>query len=161
MRYPYFPLMINLKDKRVLIVGGGHVASRRAETLLRCGALVEAVSPEFINSFPEKAEKIRREFKSSDIDKNFALIFAATNKREVNHEVHMLAKSLNIPVNICDDKKECDFFFPALINCGSIAASVSSGGLSSSLTYRLSDRIRKVWSLWINEESPNGQNYAE
>ena len=151
LRYPYFPLMINLESREVLIIGGGHVASRRAETLIKCGAVVKAVSPEFIASFPVKAQKVCREFKKSDVNNDFALIFAASDKREVNHEVYELAKSLNIPVNVCDSQSECDFFFPSLINHGCIAASVSSAGTSSKLTHKLSNRLREVWSLWINE----------
>ena len=151
LRYPCFPLMINLESRNVLIVGGGQVASRRAETLLRCGAVVKAVSPEFINSFPVNTQKICREFKNSDVNNNFALIFAASDKREVNHEVYKLARSLNIPVNVCDSQSECDFFFPSLINHGCIAASVSSAGTSSTLTHNLSNRLREVWSLWVDE----------
>ena len=143
--------MINLESRNVLIIGGGHVASRRAETLIRCGAVVKAVSPEFVDSFPVNAEKIRREFMKSDVNNNFALIFAASSNREVNHEVCELARSLNIPVNVCDSQIECDFFFPSLINQGCIAASVSSAGTSSKLTHKLSNRLREVWSLWINE----------
>lgn len=151
LRYPFFPLMINLEARKVLVIGGGHVASRRAETLIRCGAVVRAVSPVFVNSFPEEAEKICREFASSDVSSNFALIFAASNNREVNHEVYILAKSLNIPVNVCDSQDECDFFFPSLINHGCVAASVSSAGTSSRLTHELSNRLREVWPLWISE----------
>ena len=143
--------MINLEALNVLIIGGGNVASRRAETLLRCGAVVRAVSPAFIDSFPEKAEKVCRKFASSDVSKDFALIFAASNNREVNHEVCILAKSLNIPVNVCDSQGECDFFFPSLINHGCVAASVSSGGTSSKLTHKLSNRLREVLPLWIDE----------
>ncbi|MBQ7733856.1 MAG: NAD(P)-dependent oxidoreductase [Synergistaceae bacterium] len=144
MSYPFFPLMINLEALNVLIIGGGHVASRRAETLLRCGAVVRAVSPVFIDSFPEKAEKVYREFASSDVSRDFALIFAASDNREVNHEVYILAKGLNIPVNVCDSQGECDFFFPSLINHGCVAVSVSSGGTSSKLTHKISNRLRQV-----------------
>ena len=143
--------MISLEARKVLIIGGGHVASRRAETLIRCGAIVRAVSPVFINSFPDEAEKVCREFASSDVNNDFALIFAASNNREINHEVYTLAKSQNIPVNVCDSQDECDFFFPSLINQGCVAASVSSAGTSSRLTHELSNRLREVWPLWISE----------
>ncbi|MBQ9596609.1 MAG: hypothetical protein IJR35_12210, partial [Synergistaceae bacterium] len=90
-------------------------------------------------------------FANSDVNKDFALIFAASDNREVNHEVYVLAKSQNIPVNVCDSQGECDFFFPSLINHGCVAASVSSGGTSSKLTHKLSNRLREVWPLWVNE----------
>ena len=152
-RPPFFPMMIDMKGKRVLVVGGGHVASRRAETLLRCGAEIIAVSSSFAPEFPEGALRITRKFLPDDITDDFSLIIAATNDRSVNHMIHLIANKASIPVNVADCQEECDFFFPSLINSGHVAVSVSTAGKSSSLTRRLSDRLRNVWSLWIAEES--------
>lgn len=153
-RPPFFPMMIDLSGKKVLVAGGGKIASRRTETLIRCGADVTAVSPEFCDDFPNVSRRISREFQPSDIDdEKLTLIIAATDNREVNHIIYSTAKSKSIPVNVADCQKECDFFFPSLINSGHVAASVSTAGLSSSLTRRLSDRLRKVWALWIEEEN--------
>ena len=154
-RPPFFPMMINMKGKRVLIVGGGHVASRRAETLLRCGAEIVAVSPAFTLEFPKGTRRITRKFFPNDITDDFSLIIAATNDRSINHVIHIMAKEASIPVNVADCQEECDFFFPSLINSGSVAASVCSAGTSSSLTRKLSERLRKVWSMWIAEITLN------
>lgn len=144
-------MMIDLQRKSVLIVGGGHIASRRAETLLRCGAEITAISPKFSPDFPESTHKISRVFLPQDITPDFALVIAATNNREVNALIHSLAKSLGIPVNVCDSQNECDFFFPSLISHDNIAASVCTAGISASLTKKLSDKLRKVWDLWVIE----------
>ena len=152
-RPPFFPMMIDMKGKRVLVVGGGHVASRRAETLLRCGAEIIAVSSSFAPEFPEGTLRITRKFSNDDITDDFSLIIAATNDRSVNHMIHLIANKASIPVNVADCQEECDFFFPSLINSGHVAVSVSTAGKSSSLTRRLSDRLRNVWPLWIAEES--------
>ena len=152
-RPPFFPMMIDLNGRKVLIVGGGHIASRRAETLLRCGAEIIAVSPEFAPEFPEGTRRIARKFSPDDITAGLSLVIAATNDRSVNHAVHLMARKASIPVNVADCQKECDFFFPSLINSGHVAVSVSTAGKSSSLTRRLSDRLRKIWPTWIAEES--------
>ena len=152
-RPPFFPMMIDLNGRKVLVVGGGNVASRRTETLIRCGAEVTAVSPEFTEAFPSEAHKIVRAFSPNDIDENLSLVIAATDSREINHLIHDIAKSKSIPVNVSDCQEECDFFFPSLINSGPVSVSVSSAGISSSLTRRLSDRLRKVWNAWITEEN--------
>ena len=152
IRPPYFPLMIDLMGKSVLIVGAGHIASRRAETLLRCGANISAVSPQFCPDFPKAVTRITRPFRTEDITSELALVFAATNSRSVNSLVHSRAKFLNIPVNVCDSQTECDFFFPSLINHENIAVSVCSAGISARLTKRLSDKLRRVWASWVNEE---------
>ena len=150
-RHPYFPMMIDLQGKSVLVVGGGHIASRRTHTLLRCGAKVSAISPSFSQDFPEAAHRIYRTFSPEDISPNFTLIVAATNNRQVNSLVHSLARKAGILVNVCDSQDECDFFFPSLINHDNVAVSISSAGISPSLTRRLSDKLRKVWDLWVSE----------
>ncbi len=151
-RPPFFPMMINIHDKDVLIIGGGHIASRRANTLLTCGAKVHAVSRDFIDDFPECTEKIKRAFEPEDIDSRFIFVIAATDSRETNKFIHDIAKSKGIPVNVSDNQSECDFFFPSLIAHHNVAVSVNSAGLSTSLTKRLSDRLRRVWSSWVEDE---------
>ena len=145
-------MMIDLLGKSVLIVGGGHIAARRADTLLRCGAKISAVSQDFCTNFPSAALRISRPFRPEDLTPNFALVIAATDSRAVNSLVASLAKSLKIPVNVCDSQSECDFFFPSLINHENVAVSVCSAGISAGLTKRLSDKLRTVWASWVNEE---------
>lgn len=152
-RPPFFPMMIDMKGKKVLVVGGGHVASRRAETLLRCGAEIIAVSPEFAPEFPEGTQRITRKFSPDDFNFKPSLVIAATNDRSVNHTIHLMARKSSIPVNVADCQEECDFFFPSLVNSGAVAASVCTAGTSSSLARKLSDRLRKVWPIWIAEEN--------
>lgn len=152
-RPPFFPMLIDLEGRKVLIVGGGRIASRRTKTLLTCGANITAVSPNFCEDFPECVEKITREFKPDDISENFSLVISATNSRSVNELVCKIARAMRIPVNITDDHDECDFFFPSLINCNNVAVSVNTAGISSTLTRRLSDRLREVWPLWVQELS--------
>lgn len=144
-------MMIDLLGKIVLVVGGGHIAARRTDTLLRCGAVVRAVSPSFSPDFPQAAERITRRFSPEDITRDYALVIAATDSRSTNSLIHSLAKSHGIPVNVCDSQEECDFFFPSLINHECVAVSVSTAGISAGLTKRLSDKLRKVWSSWVIE----------
>ena len=153
IRPPYFPMMIDIEGRRVLIVGGGHVASRRAGTLLRCGAEIVAVSPEFAPRFPEGTRRITRKFSPDDITPEYSLVIAATNDRTVNHLVRVMAVCAGIPVNVADCQEECDFFFPSMISEGSVSASVCSAGASPSLTHRLSERLRRVWPIWITQEN--------
>ena len=150
-RPPYFPMMIDLLNKHVLVAGGGHIASRRANTLLHCGALVRAVSPSFCPGFPEGASRILRPFRAEDITPDLSLIVAATDSRTTNSRIHKLAHAHSIPVNICDSQAECDFFFPSLIHHDNIAVSVCSAGISAGLTKRLSDKLRNVWDSWVKE----------
>ena len=152
MPYPFFPMMINLEGRKVLVVGGGNVASRRANTLITCGAEVVAVSPDFIDDFPAETVRVIRRFTPEDITPDISLVIAATNDRNVNSLIHATAKSMSIPVNVADNPAECDFIFPSLIASGHVAASVCTAGISPDLTRRLSDRLRNVWDSWVNNE---------
>ena len=151
-RPPFFPMMIDLNNLEVLIVGGGNVASRRAETLSRCGAKITAVSKNFNKNFPEVLKKITKNFTPDDIQENFSLIIAATNDREINKLIHDTANLKKIPVNVCDCQSECDFFFPSLINVENVAVSVCTAGRDSKLTRKLSDKLRKLWPLLVRSE---------
>ena len=145
-------MMIDLNNKEILIVGGGKIASRRAETLSRCGAKITAVSLNFNKDFPEVYKKISRAFNIDDIQEKFFFIIAATNDREINKLISDTAKLKKIPVNVCDSQNDCDFYFPSLINIENIAVSVSTAGLDASLTRKLSDRLRRVWASWVKSE---------
>lgn len=150
---PYFPMMVDLEGRKVLVVGGGIVASRRAWTLLRCGAEITAVSPSFIPGFPEGILRVARGFSPDDLAGGYALIVAATDDRAVNHLVRVMARAAGIPVNVADCQEECDFFFPSMVSLGSVSASVCTAGTSPSLARRLSDRLRGVWPIWITQEN--------
>ena len=150
-RPPFFPMMRDVEGLTVLVVGGGAVALRRAETLARCGARIRAVSPVFREGFPPDSELLRRPFAAEDLDGS-ALAVAASDDREVNRWVGREAQARGIPVSVADAAGESTFFFPSLISEGPTAASVSSAGLSCALTRRLSDRLRSVWGAWVAEE---------
>ena len=151
MPHPFFPMMMNMKGKEILIIGGGNVASRRAGTLLRCGAKITAVSLSFGKNFPEVHEKIERAFNVKDIDEKFFFIIAATDSREVNKLIHETARSKKIPVNVCDRQEECDFFFPSLISVENVGVSVSTAGADAKLARRLSDKLRKILPSWLEK----------
>ena len=78
---------------------------------------------------------------------------AASDSRAANREAARRARERGVPVSVADNAAEGDFFFPSLVASGAAAASVSSAGLSCSLTRRLSDRLRVVWEGWVAEET--------
>ena len=151
-RPPLFPLLISLEGKRALVIGGGPVALRRAMTLKSCGAVIEAISPEFCEGFGGEGFVLtRRGWKPEDLP-SAALIVAATDQREENHKIALEAKRLHILVSVADAAGECSFFFPALVACGEAAVSVSTAGLSPALTRRLADRLRDLLPQLVEQE---------
>ncbi len=133
----YFPMMVDIGDKEVLIIGGGSTASRKAELMLDFGAKVTVISKEFLYPFPKETRLIEKSFSSEDITKADSLPFlviAATDDRSVNESVAELCRGLRIPVNVVDDEPLCSFIFPAVLREKDVVVSVSSGGKSPLVT---------------------------
>ncbi|MBU4439335.1 MAG: bifunctional precorrin-2 dehydrogenase/sirohydrochlorin ferrochelatase [Acetobacterium sp.] len=131
------PLLFNLKNKKVLVVGGGKVAARRIVTLLENGMQVIAVSPDFSEAII-KTENCQltlihagyHKDQLTDID----LAVAATDNRELNHQIRTDCASLKIWCNRVDDPEDSDFIFPSVIRRGDLTLSVCTEGASPFLT---------------------------
>ncbi len=142
----YFPLFLNLKGKPVLVVGGGEVACRKVDTLVRAGAMVTIVSPQiedYLRTLVDSQECIWiQNFYSKELlDKKFVQVWATTDNPELNHQVHRDAKQLGILVNVVDDLPYCDFITPSIINRGRIQLAISSGGASPVLVRNIREKL--------------------
>ena len=164
----YFPFMIQLDDKQCLIVGGGAVAARKAVQMREFGACVTVVAPEICEELRtmaggkssdktaamvektegdclEKLEKIRllqRNVAESDIS-GMDVVIMATDDAELNSRYAELCRNNHILVNVVDVKKDCDFYFPAIIKQGEVVVSVSTGGNSPMLASKIKKDIRQ------------------
>jgi siroheme synthase-like protein len=122
-----------------LIVGGGAVAARKARALLECGATrVRVISTEFSDDLPTGVERVRREYQSGDVD-DASLVFAATDRPDVNARIVADARGRGIFANRADDDEEGDFITPAMHHAGAIQITVSAG--SAALTARIRDEV--------------------
>lgn len=134
-KYGYFPLFLSLEGKRIFIAGAGKIAARRAGVLLSFGADLFITAPEY---FGEMAELLqgessgslifqRKGFEERDLE-GMDMVFAATDDPALNHRITKLCRERKIPVNNASCKKDCDFFFPAILQEGGLTIGVSSGG---------------------------------
>lgn len=137
-----YPVMLDLTNIRILIVGGGVVASRKAKPLVECGARVTVISPVVSDDMRAvgPAEIIERGYEPGD-GTGFQLIMTATDVRSVNALVAQEARANGQWVNSADDPDNCSFILPALIRRGPVTIAVSTGGASPSLAGWLRDRI--------------------
>ncbi|MDB1123921.1 precorrin-2 dehydrogenase/sirohydrochlorin ferrochelatase family protein [Vibrio algarum] len=144
----YFPLFLDLTNKPVLVVGGGEVASRKVDALLRANASVTVVSPVLSNYLKQCAESNQLKWIEShyrdDYIKNPVQVWATTSDANLNHQVHNDAKKRNILVNVVDDKPYCDFITPSMINRGKVQIAISSGGASPVLVRNIREKIERV-----------------
>lgn len=128
-----FPLFINLSGKKVLVVGGGTVATRRIRALADFGASITVVAPGIspqIAAMSDELTIVERAFAEGDVDGAF-LVLALTDKREVNRNVFEACRRQNIPVNVCDSIQECSFYFPALFGDSCFSGGMVSNDLKS------------------------------
>ncbi|MEN6372543.1 MAG: bifunctional precorrin-2 dehydrogenase/sirohydrochlorin ferrochelatase [Armatimonadota bacterium] len=144
----YYPIAVDLKDKNVLVVGGGTVALRKIETLLDFGAHVTVVSPCVTQDIFELTDSGRvilceRCYESSDVGK-CALVIAATNDKEVNLQVSADAQTAGVPVNVVDDPELCSFIVQSVVRRGDLVISIGTGGNSPALAKRVREKIEEV-----------------
>ena len=102
----YYPIMVDLTDKEVLVVGGGSVAGRKIATLLEYGAVVSLVSRELSPEVKEYVENGRirylgEEFSMVYLKEKF-LVIAATDDAELNHRISQVAEEKGMLINAVD-----------------------------------------------------------
>lgn len=140
--HPRFPLFIDLTGKKVVLIGGGTIASRRIATLRLFGCDITVVAPE-LKCSAQGLTYLPRTYVTGDL-RGAALAVAATDNRDVNHAVWQEAQELGIPVSVADCEAECGFYFPAICTGENLVAGVVSTGKDHHRTARAAREIRKV-----------------
>lgn len=142
----FYPVSLNLKNKKVLVVGGGHVALRKIDTLLECGARVTVISPQTKKEIDRKkgVKVILRPFKASDINGSY-IVIAATNDNNLNEYVAASCRKKHKLINVIDNTALCDFIAPAVIRRGDLVISISSSGDAPFFTKYLAEKLRKEY----------------
>jgi len=140
-----FPVFFKLQDRPCLVVGAGAIASPKISSLLRAGGAVTVVAPEAKSEVEAQARAGElqwhaREFVESDLEDMF-LVIAATDLRQVNHQVAEAARSRNVLCNSVDDPPDCDFFYPSVVRRGELQIAISTAGKSPALAQRLREEV--------------------
>jgi len=128
----YFPIFLDLKNRRCLLVGGGDVATRKGRMLSKAGAILRVVAPEISTELRElvaqhQGELLLREYHENDIN-DCVLAVAATDIYSLNEKISADAKQKNIPVNVVDTPALCTYITPAIIDRSPLMIAISSGG---------------------------------
>ncbi|GAA3408385.1 bifunctional precorrin-2 dehydrogenase/sirohydrochlorin ferrochelatase [Paenibacillus hodogayensis] len=140
-----YPIMTDVAGRSCLVVGGGRVAERKIAGLLAARAAVEVVSPTVTAGIAEweQAGRVtvhRREYAAGD-GAQAALVFAATDRSDVNERVHVDASARGQPVNVADRPELCTFVVPAVWRRGHLLVAVSTSGTNPLAASRIRDRI--------------------
>jgi precorrin-2 dehydrogenase/sirohydrochlorin ferrochelatase len=148
-----YPVMLQLKGKRCVIVGAGPVGRRKLQSLLPVEAELVLIAPDAdTHSLPAKVTTICRPFTDSDLN-DAVLVFAATDNAQTNRHIAAAAKKRGIPVNIADDPEASDFTLPAVSRHGALTFAIGTAGQSPAAAAIIRDNLNIFltpgWELFL------------
>jgi len=147
-KYPYYPIYLDIENREVVIIGGGNVCARKAETMMKYGAHVTIVSPAFTDEIEGWAREDRLSLKRKTYDASDLgganIVIASTDDQTVNEQIAADCRARRIPVNVVDVTHLCEFIVPAIIETGSIQIAVSTGGKSPALARTLKEDLQRT-----------------
>ena len=140
----YLPITIKIESARILIIGGGKVATHKAQILSRFTDKATVIAKEIsegIKALP--FHSIEKEFEPSDLE-GVQLLFVCTGDHILNHQIKLLASRRGILTSVCDDPSVCDFVSPAIYRDGNITIAVGSDAKDVKRSIRIRDRIKEL-----------------
>lgn len=144
-----FPIMLNVRGRRAVVVGGGPVGMRKARSLVEAGAevvLVDADPGPEAEAFG--GATVVREPYQLEMLTGATLVFACTDDRALNRRIAADARRLGLLVNVADQLEDCDFFLPAVWRDGEVVVAVGTGGAAPAMAACMRD--------WIGQSLPDG-----
>lgn len=147
----YYPVYLNLRGRRCVIIGGGTVAEGKISRLLDSGAEICLVSPDatpgirqFVADGAVRWEQ--RKYQHGDLEGAFIAI-AATNVREVNRRIYEEANERGVMLNAVDDPPNCSFIAPSIVQRGPVTLAISTSGVSPALARKLRESLQESADL--------------
>ncbi|MCD8335872.1 MAG: bifunctional precorrin-2 dehydrogenase/sirohydrochlorin ferrochelatase [Lachnospiraceae bacterium] len=161
----YFPIFVDLSEKKIVVVGAGTIAKRRIRALADFTGCLVVIAPEVNPELRDleaagQIQILRKKFEREDLS-GAAMVIAATNDRRLNQAIYAACKEAGIPVNVCNDKTRCDFYFPVLAYDETIVAGVSSGGQDSARSRRIAGQIRELLDKAQSADAADGKAAQE
>lgn len=139
----FMPIAIDVKGKKVLIIGGGAVAWHKIESLTKYADNIWVVAKEVSQQIKDSGvHYVEKAYDKTDLH-GALIVYAATNIRELNQQIMNDGHSMNLLVNTVDKPAECDFVSPAIYRKGFISVAVSSNAQSVYKAIEVRDFIKE------------------
>ena len=143
---PYYPIFLDVRDRKCVIIGGNGEAERKARSLLDCEAQLTLISPQLTPGLQELYQQghitwHQRMFNTGDLMGAFLAIVADTDDSQVNRTVSKEAKELNVVLNVMDVTPLCTFIAPAVLKRGEVTVAISTGGASPALARKFREEL--------------------
>ncbi len=131
------PLFCKLAQKKVLLIGGGRIALRKATSFHGAGAQITLISPEVLEQFFqfENLKIVKRKAAKTDISNEYSFVVLATNDTTTNENLARRCKELNILCCRTDNLNQSDFFTASRLEDGPVTVAVYSSGVPQMSKY--------------------------
>ena len=144
----HLPIFINVRQNPCLVIGGGDIALRKINLLIKAQAKVDCLSPLFCEGITNLSQNgdvnlIQKRFESDDI-KDYAIIIASTDDSSVNALISKSAKKARIPVNVVDSPELSSFIMPSIVDRSPVIIAVSSAGRAPVLARIIRAKLETV-----------------
>ena len=141
-----FPISLKLQQQPCLIVGGGHIAYRKAVLLYKAGAVIHIIAPDIDANLLQLVEESQGQYIQALYPaqmqlNDYRLVIAATDDYAVNTQVFEDCEALKILVNSVDDPPHCRFMVPAIVDRSPLVISVASNGTSPVLSRQIRTQL--------------------
>tara|TARA_Y100001936_G_scaffold92352_1_gene90879 strand:+ start:763 stop:1482 length:720 start_codon:yes stop_codon:yes gene_type:complete len=137
-RHVYYPIYLDLKDRKTVIIGGGEKTVKKVLSLIETQTQIVVIASNPVNELCKLANKnqisiINRSYKHGDLKDAFMVIVMDTSDSSINHAVNQEASERNIVCNVEDVTNLCTFITPAIVRRGDVTVAISTSGTSPAL----------------------------
>lgn len=149
----WFPLFINLENKKVLVIGGGKVAAKKIEKILEYGADIIVVTENVVEEKLLKLENVKIEnnqkiendkAKIEKLVKGYFLVIAATDNEELNENIANVCDSNGMLINNVSSKVKMNAMFGGIVKNSEFQIAISTSGKNCKRSRAMKSEIQKV-----------------
>lgn len=145
-----YPIFLELSGRRVVLIGGGTVAARKAQVLLAAGARLVVVAERIDKMLTvlckdKTAELIRSKYAKSYLAEA-VLVIAATNNNRLNRRIYKDCQELEVLCNVVDVPELCDFYVPAVVKRGDLQIAISTEGQCPAYAGHLRKKLEVIFT---------------
>lgn len=148
MKKPYFPLFIDISEKKIIVIGGGKIATRRINTLVEFADNITVAAPWASERIIELSQRKQVHWISEVYHKKIIegadFVLAATDNAECNNHIVEDCRALKIPVNTAHKKELCDFYFPGILRLDDLVAGFCSGGENHRRVKEAREKVEQI-----------------
>ena len=151
----YYPVNLDVRGKKCLVVGGGKVALQKVRGLLRAGAFPTVIAPHLKGELIRLGSQrriflIRDSFRAKYLEGQM-LAIAATDDRQTNSKIAVLCRRRNLLVNAVDQPGDCTFTVPSILRRGSLTIAIATNGASPALSKKIRKDLEKIYGREFGE----------